>query len=255
MDVENNENRRLIFIIIMTQILTPEEKKYLNRTCNLIGSYGMEIGSIRIELDSDTHDLNKSDVHWNYVTHFDNNYRVEIPEGLTPILKKVMNYIIDEGVFDSPDVDSMNYQSIDIEINCSRKEFTVTHDYSYYGSGDGSSVNYDSDEDKERFDKWMVEAMQDVEVPDDGILTVTYNGGGDSGYIESSFDETSDAIPASIENWIYSQLELEFGGWEINEGSDGRVIFNFNNSTVEIDHIYNTIENESSTLFEESFAL
>jgi hypothetical protein len=97
--------------------------------------------------------------------------------------------------------------------------------------------------------------MQDVEVPDDGILTVTYNGGGDSGYIESSFDETSDAIPASIENWIYSQLELEFGGWEINEGSDGRVIFNFNNSTVEIDHIYNTIENESSTLFEESFAL
>jgi hypothetical protein len=254
MDVENNESRRLIFII-MTQILTPEEKKYLNRTCNLIGSYGMDIGSIGIELEYDTNYLDESIINWEYVTHFENNYRVEIPEGLIPILKKVMNYIIDEGVFESPDIEDMNYQRIDIQIDCPRKEITVTHDYSYYGRGDGSSIEYDSDEDKERFDKWMVEDMQDVEVPNDGILTVTYNGSGDSGYIESSFDETNDAIPASIEDWMYRQLERNFGGWEINEGSDGRIIFNFNNSTVEIDHTYNTMENESTTLFEENFAL
>jgi len=239
----------------MAEILTPEEKKYLNRTCNYLASLGMTEGTINIELDSDQYDLSHEDIDWKYVQHFENNYRAELPEGLVPILKKVMNYVIDEGVFDSPDMDSMSYQMIGIEIDCSRKELTVTHDYSYYSRDEGSSIAYDSDEDKARFDKWMEEDMQDVEVPSEGILTLSYNGGGDSGYIESSFDETSDAVPASIEDWCYSQLESHFGGWEINEGSDGRFIFNFNNSTVELDHTFNTEENESNTLFEENFSI
>jgi hypothetical protein len=239
----------------MAEILTPEEKKYLNRTCNYLASLGMTEGTIDINLDSDHYDLSHEDIDWKYVQHFDNNYRAELPEGLLPILKKVMNYVVDEGVFESPDIESMSYQNISIEIDCSRKELTVTHDYSYYSRDEGSSIAYDSDEDKARFDKWMEEDMQDVEVPSDGVLTLSYNGGGDSGYIESSFDETSDAVPASIENWCYSQLESHFGGWEINEGSDGRFIFNFNNSTVELDHTYNIEESESKTLFEENFSI
>jgi hypothetical protein len=215
----------------------------------------MTEGTIDINLDSDHYDLSHEDIDWKYVQHFDNNYRAEIPEGLLPILKKVMNYVVDEGVFESPDIESMSYQNISIEIDCSRKELTVTHDYSYYSRDEGSSIAYDSDEDKARFDKWMEEDMQDVEVPSDGILTLSYNGGGDSGYIESSFDETSDAVPASIEDWCYSQLESHFGGWEINEGSDGRFIFNFNNSTVDLDHTFNTEENAANTLFEENFSI
>jgi hypothetical protein len=239
----------------MAEILTPEEKKYLNRTCNYLASLGMTEGTIDINLDSDHYDLSHEDIDWKYVQHFDNNYRAELPEGLLPILKKVMNYVVDEGVFESPDIESMSYQNISIEIDCSRKELTVTHDYSYYSRDEGSSIAYDSDEDKARFDKWMEEDMQDVEVPSDGILTLSYNGGGDSGYIESSFDETSDAVPASIEDWCYSQLESHFGGWEINEGSDGRFIFNFNNSTVDLDHTFNTEENAANTLFEENFSI
>jgi hypothetical protein len=239
----------------MAEILTPEEKKYLNRTCNYLASLGMTEGTIGIELDSDQYGLSHEDIDWKYVQHFENNYRAELPQGLKPILQKVMNYVIDEGVFDSPDIESMSYQSINIEVDCARKELTVSHYYSYYDRGDTNNVEYDSDEDKARFDKWMEEDMQDVEVPSDGILTLSYNGGGDSGYIESSFDETSDAVPASIEDWCYSQLESHFGGWEINEGSDGRFIFNFNNSTVELEHTYNNEENESNTLFEENFSL
>lgn len=254
MDVENNENRRLIFII-MTQILTPEEKKYLNRTCNLIGSYGMDTGSIGIELEYDTNYLDESIINWEYVTHFENNYRVEIPEGLIPILKKVMNYIIDEGVFESPDIEDMNYQRIDIQIDCPRKEITVSHWFSYFSKGDGQIVEYNETEDKERFDRWMENEFAQTEVPKDGILSVQYNGSGDSGYIESSFEETGDSIPNQIEDWMYRQLERNFGGWEINEGSEGRIVFNFNNSTVEFLHTYNNEDTETNTLFEESFAL
>lgn len=239
----------------MAEILTPEEKKYLNRTCNYLASMGMTEGTISIELDAEQGDLSQEDINWEYVQHFENNYRADLPGGLRPILQKVMNHVIDEGVFESPDFDAMSHQMISIEIDCSRKELTVTHDYSYYGREDGSSIEYDSDEDKAVFDKWMEEDLQDVEVPSEGILTLSYNGGGDSGYIESSFDETSDAVPASIEDWCYKQLESHFGGWEINEGSDGRFIFDFNNSTVNLDHTYNTEENATNTLFEENFSI
>jgi len=239
----------------MAEILTPEEKKYLNRTCNYLASMGMTEGTISIELDAEQGDLSQEDINWEYVQHFENNYRADLPGGLRPILQKVMNHVIDEGVFESPDFDAMSYQNISIEIDCSRKELTVTHDYSYYSREDGSSIEYDSDEDKAVFDKWMEEDLQDVEVPSEGILTLSYNGGGDSGYIESSFDETSDAVPASIEDWCYKQLESHFGGWEINEGSDGRFIFDFNNSTVNLDHTYNTEENATNTLFEENFSI
>ena len=253
MDVENNEDRRLIFII-MKNILTPEEKKYLNRTCNYLASLGMEEGTIGIELD-DHYYLDDNTVDWNYVSYFENNYRAELPDGLKPILKKIFDFIVEEDLFESPDVDDVNYSRIDIEIKCPTKEVSVIHWFSYYDRGDSQGITYDSDEDKERFEKWMDEDLSEIEVPKDGILTLDYNGSGDSGYIESSFNQTGDAVPASIEDWCYQQLESHFGGWEINEGSDGRFIFNFNDSTVELEHTYNTEENSSNTLYEESFAL
>jgi hypothetical protein len=58
-----------------------------------------------------------------------------------------------------------------------------------------------------------------------------YNGGGDSGYIESDF-ENGEPSPGAVEEWCYQQLEENFGGWEINEGSQGEFQFDFNEKTV-----------------------
>ena len=55
------------------------------------------------------------------------------------------------------------------------------------------------------------------------------------------------------QDWCYQELENHFGGWEINEGSDGRFIFDFNESTVFLDHTYNTEEQQIDTLYEENF--
>ena len=57
-----------------------------------------------------------------------------------------------------------------------------------------------------------------------------------------------------MEDWCYRQLENNFGGWEINEGSDGKFMFDFNNTTIQLEHTYNTEENSTDTIFEESFA-
>jgi hypothetical protein len=48
-------------------------------------------------------------------------------------------------------------------------------------------------------------------------------------------------------------LEENFGGWEINEGSQGEFQFNFDTKVVELGHSYNTQDNSSDTLWEEDF--
>ena len=251
MDVEDHEHRRLIFIN-MKQILTPEEKQYLRRTSNYLSSLGMREGYIDIEMGNDDDRINADDINWNYVKNFHNNYSAEIPEGLYPILKKVLKYADSLDNLNN-DVDMISSQRIEINIDGWNKEISVRHELYYYGREDGSSIEYDSDEDKERFDKWIDEDLEDIEVPSDGILTLTYDGGGDSGYIDNHFRPTGDAVPAGIEDWCYQQLESHFGGWEINEGSDGAFVFNFNDSTVTLDHVYNTEKSKTDTLYEESF--
>jgi len=99
----------------------------------------------------------------------------------------------------------------------------------------------------------MDEDLRLIEVPSDGILKLEYNGGGDSGFVENNFNPGNDSVPSGIEDWCYQQLENNFGGWEINEGSQGAFIFDFNTSTVTLDHTYNTEEQQIDTLYEESF--
>ena len=236
----------------MKGILTKEEKQYLMRTSRYLQSLGMMEGYIEFEMEYEDTEINSERIGWKYITHFSNNYSADIPEGLYPILKKVIKYVDSLDNLNT-EVDAINYQRILIRINGSDKTIDVNHELFYYGRGDGHSIEYDSDDDKERFDKWMDEDLRDVELPSDGILKLEYNGGGDAGYIENHFDPGTDGVPALIEDWCYQQLENNFGGWEINEGSDGAFIFDFNTSTVTLNHTYNTEEQQIDTLYEESF--
>ena len=251
MDVKDHEHRRLIFIN-MKQILTPEEKQYLRRTSNYLGSLGMRQGYIEIELEQEADSIDYDNIDWKYVSHFSNNYSADIPEGLLPILKKVVKYADSLNNLNN-DIDNLSYQRIEIRIDSFQKEISVNHELFYYGRGEENSIDYDSKEDMEQFDRWMDNDLKEVEVPSDGKLRLDYDGGGDSGYIHNEFQPTGDAVPAGIEDWCYQQLERHFGGWEINEGSDGSFIFDFKNSVVTLNHTYNTEEHESDTLYEESF--
>ena len=214
---------------------------------------GMDDGSIEIDIESGYSDV--EDIDWDNITNFSNNYRAEVPEGLVVILKKIMNYVDDNRLYNNPDVNDINYERLDFDIDTERHEISVNHWWSYYDTGEENSVEWDDEEGKDLFEGWEKDGVfQDLTIPKNGILTVAYNGSGDSGFIESSFDETSDGVPTAMEDWCYTQLENNFGGWEINEGSDGKFMFNFNDMIIVLEHTYNTEENATDTLFEESFA-
>ena len=166
-----------------------------------------------------------------------------------------MNYVDDNGLFNNPDVNDINYERLDFDIDTERHEISVNHWWSYYDTGEENSVEWDDEEGKDLFEGWEKDGVfEDLEVPDNGILILSYNGSGDSGFVESNFDENFESVPSAIEDWCYTQLENNFGGWEINEGSNGEFIFNFKEMTIELKHTYNTEENEHDTIYEENFA-
>jgi hypothetical protein len=236
----------------MKGILTPEEKQYLRRVSNYLGSMGMRDGTIEIEIENDL-TVDYDDVDWNYITHFNNNYNSDIPSGLIPILQKIMKYCFEKGLIKEHD-DYINYQRLEYDIDIDDKVIRFSHLWYYYDKGEGSYKEYDSEEDIGRFDSWVELYFSDVEIPNDGVLTISYNGSGDSGYIEDSFKENGNRVPAGIEDWCYGELSRNYGGWEIEEGSDGNFVFDFNTKIVTLNHTENVEKNESDTYFKQSFA-
>jgi hypothetical protein len=234
-------------------ILTPEEKKYLGKVSRYLSSLGISYGEITFEMEPDDDEISYGENY--FPTHFENNYTAEIPDGLVPILKKIISYVDDEGLYDElPNDANIVYQGFEITIDSVKKEISLTHMYSYQTEGGSEGVEYD-----DMIEEWEEKGVfDDIEIPEDNYLVLKYNGGGDSGYIESHFDSGArnpygESVPTEVEEWCYQQLEENFGGWEINEGSQGEFQFDFNEKTVILSHAYNVEESRSNTLWEEEF--
>jgi hypothetical protein len=228
-------------------ILTPEEKKYLGKIARYLSSLGMRFGEINFEMGTEDEEISYDPN--DFPTHFDNNYTAEIPDGLVPILKRIIDYFDDADLYSNlPDGSDIDYQRFEITIDGVKREISLTHIYSYFSEGDSTGIEYD-----DMIEEWEEKGVfDDVSIPEDGYLVLKYNGGGDSGYIESDF-ENGEPSPGAVEEWCYKQLEDNFGGWEINEGSQGEFQFDFNEKTVILQHTYNTMLDSSNTIWEEEF--
>lgn len=229
------------------KILTPEDKKYLERVCRYLGSLGMETGEIQVEIDGNYFDLDSRD--FQNITHFDNNYSADIPEGLFPIIKKITEY--SENKWDL-DIDSVDYATFNIEIDCKERSISAFQNYTTTTPDDSSQLEWDAQdvEDSET----LLDAFNDLDEVSDGenVIELTYEGSGDSGYIDGNLSNSS-LTPTSVEDWCYRVLENQYGGWEINEGSRGTFIFTLSPRSVVLNHTFYIQEHMSNTLWEEKF--
>lgn len=126
------------------------------------------------------------------------------------------------GLFDNLD-DYYNYFSVRYVFNTTNRELTISlyentitenpHEYEYELL---TKTNLDSE--------YIEKVIRDIEeLPDDS--QVTFNGGGDSGYISGETDDGVD-LTSDVSDILYSFLEREVSGWEMNDGSSG--VFTFN---------------------------
>lgn len=229
----------------MKSILTPEEKKYLNFYTKYIQSYGEKETTFRI--DDWTPD--NTEIHDGRLIA-EENYYLEIPERINPILRKISDSLSDyDPNYESDDIGSTWASfKIDSQENSIHVEFC----YSYYTrdeqglSWDGGEISADETLSK------IMDMLRESNVP---YMSVKFDGSGDSGSIEGAEDEDGATIelPADIEDWCYNQLESNYGGWEINEGSNGSFIFKTESNEVFLDFAWNNENSECDTIYEEKF--
>jgi hypothetical protein len=236
----------------MNELLTPEEKKYLERISRYVQSLGKKDVEIRIEANEYDGKTEISDIEWEHITNFDWDSRLDIPSGFIEILQKIFNYLDESGNYSFPDIDGINYHDFLIEFNTVRRELTIQQIYGYYDVGNEFEVEFEGEE--SNMEEWKDQLeINGAEIPEDGILTARYNGGGDNGSMDGNFDEINQQLPADIEDFCYDKLSINFGGWENNEGGEGYFIFNINDNTVTLYHTENIEQNDSNTLFETEF--
>ena len=106
-------------------------------------------------------------------------------------------------------------------------------------------------------DKWGVEGLKkelEKEFGDFKLIEVQFNGYGDSGGLEGikvdGEEYGSDQIPYSLKNVLYGMLG-EFGGWEIDSGSEGFFDIDLENDKVVLHFHWNEQVDRPETLHRE----
>lgn len=215
--------------------LSEKDKKTLNTFSMYLQSYGSKVGRYRIDVSTE------NDVYWDYTRWSGDGTRMSIDsyDAIDELIKNIFNENEDTML---ENFGSEDRGGIEVIINSNDKTLSfvaevLVHQTSY----SGSEYTFD-DIDNQNIKDWLSE-MKGAYVSG----TINYEGSGDSGYIESDIifnDNTRSDYPSQLEDWMYSELG-QYGGWEINEGSQGNFHFNFDNETINLEHGENYEEEES----------
>jgi hypothetical protein len=132
-------------------------------------------------------------------------------------------------------------------INFKEKIISFSTDINYYTTEDSEiegMVKVLFYRKPQAYDEFVEEYQETT--PEYRKLIFTFDGGGDNGYVEASGEnEDGDSVELTkpLEDVCYELLSKHFAGWEENEGSAGRIVFDFsdvNNVTYYVDFNMNT---------------
>jgi hypothetical protein len=181
----------------MESVLTKEEKLNLRKTAYYLRSFGMNFGSVELYSESGEVDsFDVSEISWDEINTFSNNYKIKIPQVLFPIIKKILNSNNSEFNYKEEPF----WEGIEILIDAVKFTIKLSHHYSYYSTSDAESIVFDSEWDQRLIDKFGKDVIElGGQIPQNGVLTLKYDGGGDSGYLEGDFVE-GPAVPKDIED-------------------------------------------------------
>ena len=123
----------------MKALLTDDDKKYLKRVSNYLNSLGIKYGNIEIGIEGGW-----DNIEWREITHFSNNYNADIPEGLILILKKIVNYVVENDlgeVYGS----ELEWFRGEFDIDTVRQEISVSEYWTEYDTNDVVSSEFEDE--------------------------------------------------------------------------------------------------------------
>ena len=203
---------------------------------------GFKKESISFELNINSQDIEEIEIYDG----------VDMTSTFYSYFESIVNQYADDLYYEGPgSVDNAgDYFYVDGDIYPSENKIVFNQvRFTSYGTEDsGTSYHFDEYEGfGDSIEDFFIEAREFLDEIKATSVTVSYEGGGDSGYIESTYESekgTGD-LPAGIENICYNLLE-EYGGWEINEGSQGTIVFT--KDEIEVNHEWNTEEDDSNEI-------
>ena len=210
----------------MEFILDDEQKKLVKRASLLAKSYKPKRPEITMRFQVEQGGGLEPD--WN-----GSECSIELESGSKDIDYEQFYDLIFEFVQDNMDVffepfnqqDDDSWGSIWCEFDYETKTLTFGHDVSYY------ELSFSVEEGKAKPDvaQKLINSKNDSENLQGDVISMRFDGGGDSGSIDGAENELGEEIdvPASFENFGYHILEKYFGGWENNQGGNGIVLLNF----------------------------
>ena len=221
---------------------TEEEKDLLKKLSLIIRSYGYDEAYMMIQMYPDdaqyVHSLKGIGGQGRLI---------EYPPRYETILEKFYNDTeFLWSIFD--DVDDFFYGEVEIHINAKDKELSINANYNYYDT-DCASNEYTFDEyfaDRDEIEdlKEYFEKMKSLGYEEGKI---DFSGGGDNGYIDDPIyldGEVTETTPEFILDLCYDLLQKSHGGWELDEGSQGSFILEFNNNIIRLEYCANIEENQ-----------
>lgn len=228
--------------------LNEDDLKVLKLLQKFIKSYGYSSASIELSVDA----LNiKPEEYLKEISNFSNHWDMEIPEFFQPLLQRLVNFAYLNQANPPEDV-NINYNTIEIRIN--NDSINIEQTISYEDDGETRGLTWDLQDDPN--DETLIEIFNELNelgLSSEDDIRLSFDGSGDSGYIEDTFDSSVVRAPAVIENWCYSELERNFGGWEINEGSWGYFVFDIKNKVIDLEYNERTERQEYEELLELNF--
>jgi hypothetical protein len=209
------------------------------------------IKSLKCEEFSISFEIDYNEVQYMNEPYCKGKSGLSLPSNVESIVEEIINHYADElyelGPGSAGDTSASDYFNVELAFNPEENKLffnEITH--TEYDTED-NSMSYDINDYEE--DDGMYSTFMEVRkfLEHEGIedMTISYNGSGDSGYIESDYTSKNKngQIDEDIEHICYDLLE-EYGGWEINEGSQGTIYFT--KDEIEINHEWNTEESYTS---------
>jgi hypothetical protein len=198
--------------------LSPAQKK----TLKLFSYYVQSYGHTETNKSCWISDCSIDDINDNWISstgRFFDSYDA---------IDSVINQIIEDNELSSKSFsDCDNSGELDINIDAVECKILITLSERVYGTNEsGTEYDFTDFKDNEGVVKFM-KLLTELSIP---IAYVEFNGGGDSGDIETSvYDENNGLLDVDydneVENFLYGCLSNFYSGWEINEGSFGKFVF------------------------------
>ena len=181
-------------------------------------------------------------------------YGIKFPEDVRKYLDFIFSEFADDGInIINWDVangyDLTGYCRLSFLFDFKNNKVKIKQSLQYYDT-DYNSSEIDTDEIPTNIIDTLNELKKERKIE---RFEVSFNGSGDSGYIDSASDSNGKifGLPADLEDYLYNLISEYVGsGWEINEGSQGTFYFNLNTKNIEFQYGLNIEDFDNEDLYE-----